>query len=178
MKKLTILLSVFFTILLDAQESEFISGSFLNETQTKEVLDFHNQARTEVGVESLEWSVELSVFAQDWADYLAFSNDCRLEHRPNTGNWSSNYGENIYKGMGDNSSDSPLLASRGWYTEKVNFKNEILNESNWYGTGHYSQMVWQKTKQIGMGMAVCQNGNVIVVANYNPPGNYMGEKAY
>ena len=157
---------------------EFISGSTLNKSQMEEVVDFHNQARAEVGVEPLVWSAELSVHAQEWAEYLAKSNGCRMKHRPERGKWKAVYGENIYWGKGYSLEESPLLASVLWYEEKKDFKNNLIKPSRGPQTGHYSQMVWRTTKEVGMGMAICRNGDVIVVANYNPPGNYIGERAY
>jgi pathogenesis-related protein 1 len=39
-------------------------------------------------------------------------------------------------------------------------------------------MVWKETTHVGMGIAICKNGGMIIVANYNPAGNYIGEKPY
>ena len=43
--------------------------------------------------------------------------------------------------------------------------------------GHYTQVVWANTLSVGCGVAVCPTGT-IVVCNYAPPGNYVGEKPY
>jgi hypothetical protein len=40
---------------------------------------------------------------------------------------------------------------------------------------HFSQVVWKNSKELGIAMARDQTGKVIVVANYNPPGNYIGQ---
>lgn len=43
-------------------------------------------------------------------------------------------------------------------------------------TGHFTQVVWKNTKNLGVGVAFANNGNkAIVVANYFPPGNYQGQ---
>jgi hypothetical protein len=42
-------------------------------------------------------------------------------------------------------------------------------------SGHFSQMVWKNSTELGIARARDQNGKVIVVANYNPPGNYIGQ---
>jgi hypothetical protein len=39
-------------------------------------------------------------------------------------------------------------------------------------------MVWKNTTHVGVGIGVCKSGEILIVANYNPPGNYMGEKPY
>jgi hypothetical protein len=44
-------------------------------------------------------------------------------------------------------------------------------------SGHFSQVVWRNSTELGMGMARDRSGKVIVVANYNPPGNYIGQFA-
>lgn len=147
------------------------SGSYLTEEQLKDVLDFHNQARQEVGVEPLKWSDELSVTAMKWAVHLEESG-CKLEHSTTT-----TTGENLYW-TSHGSDSTPLDASKAWYSEIKDFKNIELSGTDWYGTGHYSQMVWKDTKEMGMAISRCKNGGVIVVAHYSPPGNYMGEKAY
>ena len=43
---------------------------------------------------------------------------------------------------------------------------------------NYTQLVWGATKQFGCGKAVCKDGTVIVICNYDPKGNVVGEKPY
>lgn len=151
------------------------TGSNISKTEAEEALAFHNKVRNDVGILPLVWSEELSRYAQKWADYLAHNN-CRLEHRSSLGREDGkNYGENLAMSSGNYSAKE---ASKAWYNEIKDFRNVVLNSSNWSETGHYSQMVWRNTNEIGMGSAKCRNGSTIIVANYNPPGNYMGEKAY
>lgn len=137
-------------------------------------LQFHNDARQEVGTDHLVWSNELSLYAQQWADYLANSG-CQSKHRGPRDTNGKNYGENIAYSSG---TYTLLEGSKSWYSEIKKFQNITLNGTNWYDSGHYTQMVWRNTKKVGMGIAKCSNGATIVVANYDPPGNYMGEKAY
>lgn len=42
------------------------------------------------------------------------------------------------------------------------------------GTGHFTQVVWKGSKEVGFGKAHGKDGRVVVVGNYHPPGNVMG----
>ena len=47
--------------------------------------------------------------------------------------------------------------------------------------GHYTQIVWKNTERIGCGKATSrQNGlfTVYWVCQYDPSGNYVGQKPY
>jgi pathogenesis-related protein 1 len=149
------------------------TGSKVKQGEAQEALDLHNKVRKDVGTKPLEWSSELAAYAQRWADSLAMR-DCAFEHRPHYPG-RKNYGENIFWG-----SDSYVAvdASRSWYNEIEEYVYGPLTPSNWYGTGHYTQMVWSTTQSVGIGAATCTSGAVIIVANYDPPGNYMGQKPY
>lgn len=41
-------------------------------------------------------------------------------------------------------------------------------------TGHFTQVVWKDSTELGVGMARNRNGEVYVVCNYNPAGNFLG----
>lgn len=158
-----------------AQIVPAVTGSKISKSEAQLALDHHNKVRADVGSPALKWSPELSKFAQEWADHLA-DNNCDMQHRPHSGEWSQKYGENIF--WGSASSYTPLDASESWYSEIKDYTYAALNESNWYNTGHYTQMVWKNTTYVGIGVAKCSDGGIIIVANYDPPGNYMGEKPY
>jgi len=138
------------------------------------LINLHNKARSNVGVGPLVWSKSLAGYAQSWADHLA-STSCRLEHRPHSGKWKQEYGENLF--MGTTGYYGAADAVRAWESEKSLYHGESLSPSNWYPSGHYTQLVWKNTSQIGCAKAECR-GNVIVVCNYDPPGNVMGQKPY
>lgn len=153
------------------------TGSKLSVSDAEEALQFHNQVRAEVGVSPLVWSVELSQYAQEWAEYLASTTDCKLIHRSELGQKHKQYGENLYQGWSSNGNVYTALdASKGWYSEIKDYKHGKANRLE--KTGHYTQMVWHTTTHLGIGVAQCANGGYIVVANYNPPGNYIGKQAY
>ena len=129
----------------------------------------HNKVRADVGVAPLTWSVELAAYAQEWAEQLAISG-CRMKHRsPNV------HGENLFQGtFGAFTAED---AAKAWETEKKDYAGGVLNDANWAPAGHYTQMVWRQTTQLGCGQAICNN-TLIVACNYKPAGNLLGRKPY
>lgn len=163
------------TLSINAQIVPVATGSKVIRSEAQAALDFHNKIRKDVKVPALEWSPELSAFAQLWANKLA-DGGCKLEHRPLSGKWAQLYGENIF--FGTAKGVSPLDASKAWYGEIKDFKSGKLTLDNWVKVAHYTQMVWRTTTKIGMAKATCPSGATIIVANYSPRGNYMGQKPY
>jgi hypothetical protein len=177
MKKIPILSLVLLLLFsfAQAQTVPAVTGSLVSQQEAQEALDFHNKVRKEVNVAPLTWSAELSAYAQAWADNLA-STGCKMQHRPYSGKWAQQYGENIYWALGREL--EPVNASSSWYSEIKDYKHGPLSNNNFMKVGHYTQMVWHDSKRVGMGKATCKNGSVIIVANYDPRGNMLGTKAY
>ena len=44
-----------------------------------------------------------------------------------------------------------------------------------YGTGHFTQVVWKGSREVGFGYAQARDGYYYGVANYYPAGNFIGE---
>lgn len=149
-------------------------GSDLTVQEVEDLLQAHNKARAEVGVSPVRWSKELAIFAQEWATHLA-ATQCRLEHRPRSGTWKQTYGENLF--MGTAGYYGVADAVKAWEGEKAYYSGEPLNYSNWNDSGHYTQVVWKNTTHVGCAKVACK-GNIIVVCNYDPPGNIIGQKPY
>lgn len=124
----------------------------------------HNKYRKLHGVPPVEYSSEAATYAQDWANKLAKSG--KFEHSPNP----KKFGENLFLTSGS-SAPSPDIACQSWYSEiKV---HKFGQEPTSLESGHFTQMIWKATQQIGMGRAKGKNG-WIVVANYYPRGNVIG----
>jgi len=150
------------------------------------MLETHNQARAAVAVMPLTWSSQMSNYAQEWATYLANNNNCEMKHRAVAGNAPLNVGENLYWGSAVRWSDgrtdiqaiTPSQVATAWADEKADY--DYANDSCAPGKacGHYTQMVWNTTTEVGCGMAICPDKGQIWVCNYNPPGNYVGIKPY
>ncbi len=68
-----------------------------------------------------------------------------------------------------------------WGEEKKFFINgtfpKVSSTKNWRDVGHYTQIIWQNTNQVGCAITRA-GGNDILVCRYNPPGNWVGELVY
>ena len=160
-----------------AQESILVTGSKISKPDAIALLAHHNKVRKDVGTQPLIWSSKLSAYAQEWADHLAKDYNCNMAHRKAPGQDGRTYGENIFWGSSA-AEFKPVDASEDWYSEIKQYKYRELTENNWDATGHYTQMIWKDTKEIGVGISICQNGALIVVANYYPAGNYLHQFPY
>ncbi|XP_011868300.1 PREDICTED: uncharacterized protein LOC105562243 isoform X1 [Vollenhovia emeryi] len=130
-------------------------------------LDTHNFYRSRHGVPPLRLSKQLCKTSQDWANILAARG--RLEHRANI-----DYGENLYCMWSSNpktivGGEEPV---NEWYAEES--QHQYGKEPTTLKTGHFTQVIWRDSTELGVGMARNRNGEVYVVCNYNPAGNFLG----
>jgi len=130
------------------------------------MLAAHNSLRARVGVPPLAWSDRLTALAQDWANTLLTRR--QLMHRPN-----SSYGENLFEITG--AAASPAQVVDTWAGESRNYD---YNSNKCRGVcGHYTQIVWSGTKEVGC--AVARRGvREVWVCNYSPPGNFVNMRPY
>ncbi|KAI3712318.1 hypothetical protein L1987_70869 [Smallanthus sonchifolius] len=124
----------------------------------------HNCIRRVLGLPPLTWDPELEKKAQAWADVRK---DCQMIH-------SEGGGENMAKGPNLNG----LWAVQMWVDERPNYdleKNECTAMC-----GHYTQVIWKSTEKVGCGRSKCNDGsgNYMIVCNYSPPGNYIGQRPF
>lgn len=118
-------------------------------------LSAHNALRAQHGVPPLSWSGKLAGVAQSYAD------KCVFEHN------STGYGENLAQ-----ATDPDVTAMiNDWYSEISAYDFASGTGS---GTGHFTQVIWKSTKQVGCGMAMCTDG-ALLVCNYSPAGNVEGQ---
>jgi uncharacterized protein YkwD len=124
----------------------------------------HNDARAKHCAQPLEWSPAIAKVAQAWANQLK-AKGCVFGHSGN-----NKYGENLAAGtIGALDPESTVAM---WYDEIKLYK--FPNGGFSMKTGHFTQLVWTDTTQVGCGHVQC-NGNDIYVCNYNPPGNWEGQ---
>jgi hypothetical protein len=158
------------------------SSSTFSPVQQREVLDAHNRYRREVGVPLLAWSNSLATSAQRWAEQVA------NRHHDGSGITSADHsgvgGENIWQG----SLGSSLTAMIDlWGNERRFFRNGVFDArttgsaisttGNWQDVGHYTQIVWRNTRQVGCGLARTSR-HAFLVCRYNPAGNIVGQRVY
>ena len=132
----------------------------------RDMLAAHNAVRAKVGVGPLAWSQKLADAAQEWANTLLAER--RFDHRP-----KSPYGENLFRMDGGRS--TPQKVVERWVSEAANFdykRNRCKGEC-----GHYTQIVWRSTKEVGCAVARDRSREVWV-CEYAPPGNYVGRRPY
>ncbi|HEY0665299.1 MAG TPA: CAP domain-containing protein [Gallionella sp.] len=144
----------------------------------------HNQWRAKVGVkEKLSYSPELAKSAQAWANTLMRTNRCQMKHSEPDGK----YGENLYWGSAVQWSDgrrelqqvTPQQVVDSWGSEKADYDYASNSCKPGKMCGHYTQVVWRSTKTVGCAMAVCMDSQQQVwVCQYQPAGNWVGEKPY
>ncbi|KAK7400431.1 hypothetical protein VNO78_11637 [Psophocarpus tetragonolobus] len=132
----------------------------------KHFLDAHNKARAGIGLKPLTWNSTLAAYAEKYAK--SRMGDCKLEHSQGP------FGENLAEGYGEFSCEE---AVKMWLSEKLNYdhkENKCVNDE----CLHYTQIIWKNTLHLGCARQRCNNGGVIIVCSYYPPGNYIGEQPY
>ncbi|KAI4299224.1 hypothetical protein L6164_032704 [Bauhinia variegata] len=84
------------------------------------------------------------------------------------------YGENLAKGFDEMAGSD---AVKFWLTEKPNYdhdSNKCLNDE----CLHYTLIIWRDMVHLGCARAKCNNGWMLVICCYDPPGNIDGQRPY
>ena len=148
------------------------SAGALSAAEKQEIVNFHNRARAEVGVGPVKWSDTLAASAQNWANNLARTG--RHDHSPTR---MGSPGENLAWGSGP--SYKAMSGVEYWYNEKKDYAPGDRSPYRNFGqVGHYTQMVWRSTTEIGLATSRMPNGDLMIVCHYNPAGNMQGEAPY
>lgn len=145
-------------------------------------LSSHNRVRAKHGLSPLRWSDKLAAYSQQWADHLGQSSRCTMRHRSGT----PPYGENLFWTSATVWSDGVRELNRVTIRDVV---KTWADEEAWYNyqrnsclpgkrCGHYTQIVWKDTTEVGCAMTVCPDKSQTWVCSYNPPGNFTGQRPY
>jgi uncharacterized protein YkwD len=129
----------------------------------------HNVYRAKHGSLPLVLSPQLNAVAQHHAEQLARTN--QLAHSE-----QEHYGENLYASHTSNSiPPRPEAVVDSWYNE---IRHYDFNQPEFRpDTGHFMQVVWKGSHELGMGIAQASDGTWYVVGNYRPPGNIANQYA-
>ncbi|CAG2063987.1 unnamed protein product [Timema podura] len=130
----------------------------------------HNDYRRRHGVEPLKLNKKICKYSEEWAKYLASRGI--MEHRQN-----NEYGENIFCSWSSNANYKVTGTEPvdNWYSEIKD--HPFGREPRDLKSGHFTQVVWKGSKELGVAVAKSRNGQIFVVANYSPPGNFIGSFA-
>ncbi len=136
------------------------------------VLAEHNRARAAVGAPPLAWNNRLSSDAIAWGMTLA--RERRWEHDGN----NDDEGENLWMGTAGAFTVEEMIGS--WAGERRDYRPGVFPNiarpgRSWHDVGHYTQMIWARTTEVGCGL-VRGDGSDYLVCRYSPPGNVMGAR--
>lgn len=173
---------MFKNILLIVLGMTIISSAYaLDPNQQQEIVMAHNKWRQQVGVPEVQWSPNLASAAQSWADTLKQNLGCNPEHSN-----EPDVGQNLFwagpLSYSDGASEVQAINSAqvadAWGNEKQDYIDSENTCANDKVCGHYTQIVWKSTKEVGCALAVCNDNSQIWVCDYAPAGNYRGKKPY
>ncbi len=139
----------------------------------KRILTAHNSERATLGIPPLAWSDALAADAAPWAAHLAQTGT--FQHSPDDARL--NEGENLWEGTAGGYSPEQMVGM--WAAEKRFYRHGVFKSgtSDGQAVGHYTQMIWKTTTQVGCALA-SGGGNDVLVCRYAPPGNFIGETPY
>jgi pathogenesis-related protein 1 len=138
------------------------------------MLDLQNAQRAQVSVPPMQWSNDLAKQAQNWAS------QCNFSHSANPGS-----GENLYvdSNVNESAPTAGPYAVAAWAAEKSDY--DISDNSCSGVCGHYTQMIWKTTTSVGCAVVNCSSNvqnfsssGTMVVCEYSPPGNVLGQTPY
>jgi len=143
------------------------------------LLAAHNAERTRLGIPPLKWNDKLAARAAGWAqeltrmDHLEHADDADYE------DGSEVEGENLWRGT--KGYYTPEQMVNLWVDERKIFVNGPFPRNSttgqWRDVGHYTQLVWRTTTEVGC--AIADNGeDEILVCRYAEGGNVIGERPY
>ncbi|MCJ1356123.1 MAG: hypothetical protein MMC33_006117 [Icmadophila ericetorum] len=138
----------------------------------------HNVHRTNHSASSVTWNDTVAGWAREKANVCVYDETLPAD--------ASGVGMNIAQGTYLGAANLSAVISNLWYNgELANFP--AYNENNLDVTtaafqtwGHFSQVVWKGTQQIGCGSAACApdtsiSSGYFAVCMYYPPGNFIGD---
>ena len=135
------------------------------------MLRTHNLARQDVRAAPVAWNETLAAEALGWARQLA--REGRMRHSGRVG-----HGENLW--VGTRGAYTHAEMAQAWVDERRYFVNRPMPDASTTGNfgdvGHYTQIIWPETTQLGCAIASDRSFDYLV-CRYTVPGNVMGQRA-
>jgi len=169
----------------------------LSSRAKEHVLNKHNELRRRTAkgltprqpgasnMKKMMWNDEIEKIAQRWADQCSFGHDDERSKLDGT-----SVGQNAYISYDSQSSSEADLvshlttATQNWFDEVSDpgFHSSGIERYRFdHGTGHYTQVVWADSEELGCGMVYYKDGSwftSLVVCNYAPAGNFRDSSIY
>lgn len=159
------------------------------------IVDAHNRLRQSVALGQVSsqppaanmmemvWDDELAATAQRWADQCTPAHDRAAQREvgrfPVGQNLAATWTTRPPSEQADSEPDF-MKQINAWFDEVHIFGFKPINGG--HGTGHYSQLVWGETSQVGCGYTFYYDPSrgytKLYVCNYGPGGNVIGSNPY
>ena len=144
------------------------------------ITEAHNRVRRTVGVPPLKWNSQLAETARRWANACVDEVPPRgmIDHNTQRqAGYPGPIGENIFATTAPRA--DPVVAVNDWASESK-FYNRRTNSCVGGACGHYTQLVWSATREVGCGVGSCPKleFRTTLVCNYWPAGNFVGERPF
>jgi hypothetical protein len=135
------------------------------------VLASHNAERVRLGIAPLGWSPALAQQAHEWAQTLAARGV--FQHSQDR----RGAGENLWMGSGGAFTPEAMIGA--FVGERKHFHAglfpNVSRTGRWSDVGHYTQLIWPATREVGCALAQGR-GRDVLVCRYFPAGNIYGQQ--
>jgi len=145
------------------------------EAIAQRLLAAHNAERARFGLKPLVWNAKLAEHAKKWSQSLAVSD--MMEHSVAAADGGE--GENLWFGTKGDYTPEEMV---GFFIDEGKmFKRgvfpDVSTTGRWEDVGHYTQLIWQDTRE--MGCAITSNARRdVLVCRYLPAGNTVGQPVF
>ena len=164
-----------------------VPATNLSIDQTR-VLASHNAIRQRLGVPPLSWSTNLESLSAEWANFLVSDAACSVRRRGSVGlpAHKNGVGENIQIYEPQRWDDGRVEVANvdedavvvEWARQALDYNYTTNKCAVNKDCDNYTQVVWRDSQVLGCAAASCPGKEQIWVCNYDPPGNFLGQKPY
>jgi len=148
----------------------------------------HNEVRASVGAPKVKWSKALESKAIKRLKQLQ-KLGCVMKHSGpgenlfwasarETANKKNAFGQWIWHSAVQKISEKEVVAMWAGEKEMYSYEQGTCRAPLGETCGHYTQLVWKDTREIGCGRSICRDKSQVWLCLYAPAGNIIGEKPY